>query len=221
MRINIRTVKAALVALASGVLLLTTAGCSSTAQPSAATQVRANLTPEVSYALPSAGVSTPFAYQQLLTAHYAGDSHQLLVQLQGDAKGLTLAGLTPFGLKLFTASFTAQGLEVSKLNIPGKLPEPAQVLSDIMLALYPAETMQAALPEGFVLQDKGMQRLLTAEAAEKDRGQTVYVIDYSMQQGHRLPVRIEQKIFGYVIELSYLSIQTGEATEPVREDKQL
>ncbi|MBU3826553.1 MAG: DUF3261 domain-containing protein [Candidatus Anaerobiospirillum merdipullorum] len=192
--------KAVLFALGLMLTATTFLGCASHRQDSSA-PLSAALTPTVRYVLPSLAGVQPFAWQQLLTAHYQEKSHQLVVQLEYDGKVLHLAGMTPFGLRLFAAWYDGTQLNIEKLELPaGQLPDAAQVLSDILLSIVPQENLATQLPSGFTLTSKGLTRILLDAEHEP-----VLQIDYKAQGDAILPVKISHRRFNYTIGLDYLN----------------
>ncbi len=176
----------------SAFLLLS--GCAeSTVSPK---EISAVLVPGVSYKLPAPVSDKVFSLRQLLQAHYAGDSYDLVVILESDGTVLKLAGLTVHGLRLFSASYDGYSLNIDKLAADN-LPDPNQMLSDVMLSLYPKDIFD--LPAGFTLSDTNLTRTL-----KDPSGKAVLEISYRNLQGDLMPIRIKHLVFNYEINLTYL-----------------
>ncbi|MGS2723231.1 DUF3261 domain-containing protein [Porticoccus sp. GXU_MW_L64] len=98
--------------------------------------------------------------QQRVTGEYAGKQHKMLCVLEVNSDTLSLAALSPQGIKLFGLQYDGQTLQQSRSRwIPEQL-QPIQVLNDIQLALWPAEAIIARLPNGWQLVDKNSERNL-------------------------------------------------------------
>lgn len=176
--------------------LLILTGCTA---PPKDTQPRAWLKPGVSVALPSPGLESPVSEQQLLTATVRGKSHSLVALLDVDNTQLTLAGLSSMGVRLFLLRYDDTGITTEQSVILPELPPAGQVLADIMLSYWPVARWTPLLPAGWTLTDKGSQRELRDE-----KNTLVSLITYSGNAGTRIPVRIDNQIFGYQIAIAHL-----------------
>lgn len=161
-------------------------------------QPQAWLQPGVLVTLPAPGISPPVNVQQLLTGTVDGKQHSLLVLLNADQQGITLAGLSPLGIRLFLLRYDASGIH-SEQHIPVvKLPPPSQVLADIMLTHWPIAAWQPQLPPGWTLRDIGDQRQLRNAS-----GKLITDIHYLTRNGQRQPIAITQHAFHYHIAIHY------------------
>jgi len=157
------------------------------------------LRPGVRITLPPPGITPAFQQQQLLTGQVKGKSQSLLVLLSADSEKIELAGLSSVGIRLFRVTYDAQGIHSQQLMPLPQLPPASQVLADIMLSHWPVAVWQKQLPPGWVLEDRGMTRLL-----RDDRGEVVTEIDYLPRGNAREPVSIRQRAFGYQIRIQHL-----------------
>ena len=176
----------------------------------AQTPAEALLEPGVKVPLPTVHGIVPATFHQLMTIGYRDQTQQLQTVLEIAPGSLSLAGLTPAGIRLFEGRY--DGVEVSTELAAGmeKMPPVSQVLLDVMLSLCPPDRF--TLPPGYVLQDRGW---LHRELYAPD-GSTVYAIEYddALGSGRRLPVSISHQVFGYQVSFRYLpSPQAEDAGE--------
>ena len=144
--------------------------------------------------LPAPTLSSPLRHQQLLTATVNDKQQSLLVMLDADGQKITLAALSPVGIRLFKVTYDAGGIHTEQSMALPELPPAAQVLADIMLSYWPIKDWQAQLPEGWQLTDIGDKRMLTDA-----KGELITEIQYQHQNGQREPVMIIQHHFDYQI----------------------
>lgn len=163
---------------------------------------RAYLAPGASLVLPTPVRDQPLYRQQLLSAHSRGGEHQLLTVLEADGQRLTLAGLTPSGIRLFRLGYDGKHIQTEQLaGLPGgALPPVTQVLADVMMSYWPLAAWQPQLPRGWHLADEGMVRRLTGPD-----GQLVSEIHYRLIDGEREPVRLIQHAFDYQLQMEKLA----------------
>ena len=142
--------------LTATALLLLQTGCVTRTRPLSVPI--ANLDTQTQIKLPPPTLSAPAATlyrEQLLHATANGRTHTLHTVLEIDGQKIKLAGLTTLGLRLFRLTYENQSIQVETLSrLPDKLPSPAQVLSDIMLAYWPVESWLPQLPDNWTLADK-------------------------------------------------------------------
>ncbi|MBK5143777.1 DUF3261 domain-containing protein [Budviciaceae bacterium BWR-B9] len=146
--------------------------------------------------LPAPTLTSPLHYQQLLTATVEGKSQSMLVLLDADQEKITLAALSPVGIRLFKLTYDATGIHTEQsISLP-QLPPAEQVLADIMLSYWPIADWQAHLPEGWQLNDQQNQRILT-----DNKGNVISEIQYLSENNRREPILITQHHFGYQISI--------------------
>lgn len=167
-------------------------GCAT--NPPSDMQPQAWLKRGVQVKLPVPTLDKPVSQQQLLTATVNGKQQSLLVLLNADGKSLQLAGLSPLGIRLFKVVYDQTGIHTEQaMKIEG-LPPANQVLADIMLSYWPAQSWQPLLPPGWKLDDQSLRRTLL-----DNEGNTITRIDYLPQGSGRQPVSITQMAFHYQI----------------------
>jgi len=139
---------------------------------------------------------------QLITAQWGESNKQkLLVQLQVDQQKVILAGFSAWGVKLLSLSYFGEqfGHKIETNVIAGladKLPQPEQVLFNVMLAIWPEDSWHEPLESiGWRLQQTPLQRILI-----DDKGDVIITIDYQRKpylnglityQDHRLDYRVD------------------------------
>lgn len=183
--------------LISILLMLLLAGCS---HPRSDKRPTAWLRPGTKIELPAPGISHPIRSQQVLTGHFNGQTQSLVVMLNADHHKLSLAGLSPMGIRLFLLTYDQQGIHSEQSIVVPNLPPASQVLADVMLSFYPLPSWQQQLPSGWTLQDEQDFRRL-----RDTQGQLVTEIHYRQIAGQRLPISIEQHAFHYHLTLDYLT----------------
>ncbi|MDF7657681.1 DUF3261 domain-containing protein [Erwiniaceae bacterium L1_54_6] len=187
-------IKKSLILLLFSLLL---GGCAQqTTQPNRPT---AWLKPGVRVTLPAPGISPAFQQQQLLTGHTKGKTQSLLVLLAADGQHISLAGLSSLGIRLFSVTYDASGIHTQQMMALPEMPPASQVLADVMLSHWPISAWQPQLPSGWQLQDIGDRREL------RDPSGTVVTLIHYIQRGkQRDPISIEQRAFGYLIQIQTL-----------------
>lgn len=171
-------------------------GCSSSKHPK---QPSAWLKPGVSVTLPSPGLNQSFTEQQLLTANVKGKSYSLIALLDVNSEGLSLAGLSSLGVRLFLLNYDNQGIHTEQSIMLPELPPAEQVLADIMLSYWPTDSWSSHLPKGWQIIDHATTRELRDE-----QQQLVSEITYQVDSNGKVPMKIDNRIFGYQIMISHL-----------------
>ncbi|WP_347253802.1 DUF3261 domain-containing protein [Leminorella grimontii] len=159
-------------------------------------QPKAWLKPGTRVVLPAPTLNVKLNQQQLLTATVDGKAQSLMVMLDADGQKITLAALSPIGIRLFKVTYDAMGIHTEQSVALGELPPAEQVLSDIMMSYWPIEAWTPNLPKGWRLTDIQDKRLL-----QDERGETVSEIQYRNEGGKRQPVAIIHHRFGYQIQI--------------------
>lgn len=181
-------------------LFLVTLLCGCQHSTPLASQPMAWLAPGTKVRLPPPSLTQPVRSQQMLTGNFKGKSQSLLVMLDANSDKLSLAGLSPLGIRLFMLNYDAKGLHTEQSIVVPHLPPASQVLADVMLSFYPISTWQHYLPEGWCLTDKDEVRQLLDPS-----GQAIVTIRYRTVNAQRLPVSLEQHAFHYQIFINYLN----------------
>ncbi|WP_159566192.1 DUF3261 domain-containing protein [Budvicia diplopodorum] len=177
--------------LSSVLLILLLGGCSLSQDQS---HPQAWLKRGVKVTLPAPTLSTPLHHQQLLTATVKGKQQSLLVMLDADGQKITLAALSPVGVRLFKVTYDTLGVHTERSIVVPELPPAEQVLADIMLSYWPISDWQTQLPEGWLLLDSDEKRMLTDA-----KGEPISEILYQTLNDKREPVMIIQHYFNYQI----------------------
>lgn len=176
--------------------IITMVLCSCTNKP---TIQQTWLTKDVKVNLPSPTLKQTYQDQQLLTFNYKGQQHSLITIVNADSDSLHVIGLSTLGIRLFNIDYQNNTITTKQNIIINELPPASQILSDIMLSIYPIEQWQSVLPTGWQLIDYDQQRLLI-----NDQKQTVIEISYQqpLSSQIRKPTNIKHYIFGYQIAIS-------------------
>ncbi len=140
--------------------------------------------------LPPAALGRSLALQQQLLVHAGGQSRRIEVLLEADAESVRLALLN---LGQTMARLDWDGRNLSQTSAPGwpGAVSGERVLSDLQLALWPADAIAAALPPDWTLEQRGAQRLL------RRSGQVAATVDFptptridlvDLQHGYRIEI---------------------------------
>lgn len=178
-------------------LSLLLSGCAKHDSPS--DRPTAWLKPGVRVTLPAPGISPAFQQQQLLTGHAKGKTQSLLVLLSADSQQVSLAGLSSLGIRLFRVTYDKNGIHTQQMMALPEMPPASQVLADVMLSHWPLSAWQPQLPPGWRLVDEGDRRELRDPA-----GKVVTLIRYLQRGTVREPISIDQRAFGYQIQIQHL-----------------
>ncbi|AFI92804.1 DUF3261 domain-containing protein [Pectobacterium parmentieri] len=178
-----------------GVLVLV--GCASKQHDDGRPQ--AWLKPGVKVTLPVPAITPSVNEQQLLTGTFDGKQQSLLVMLSADDKQLSLVGLSSIGIRLFNVTYDAQGVHTEQSIVLPQLPPASQVLADIMLSHWPIAVWQTQLPAGWTLKDSDDKRQL-----RDNRGTLITEIRYMTRNNQRVPMSVQQFVFGYHIVIQHL-----------------
>ena len=178
-------------------LSLLLSGCAKHDSPSE--RPTAWLKPGVRITLPAPGISPAFQQQQLLTGHAKGKTQSLLVLLSADSQQISLAGLSSLGIRLFRVTYDKNGIHTQQMMALPEMPPASQVLADVMLSHWPLSAWQPQLPPGWQLVDEGDRRELRDPA-----GNVVTLIRYLQRGTVREPISIDQRAFGYQIQIQHL-----------------
>lgn len=144
--------------------------------------------------LPAPKLDQPIERQQLLTATMNGESNSLVTMLSADGQQLTLAGLSPLGIRLFKVTYTVDGIQTKQsISLP-EIPPASQILLDVMMAYWPIASWQTQLPNGWSLVDVENKRFLY-----DTKNTLISEITYELENNVREPVMMQQYAFGYQI----------------------
>ncbi|MBL4829354.1 MAG: DUF3261 domain-containing protein [Aliivibrio sp.] len=113
---------------------------------------------------------------QLITVDWNEQQHKLPVQLEVDSEKVVLAGFASWGSTLLSVTYDNHSFETFVMpGLSDTLPEPKQVLFNIMVTLWPIDTWTPRLSKiNWTLTQSNKQRLLKDE-----NGDVVIRIDYA------------------------------------------
>ncbi|EJN09287.1 DUF3261 domain-containing protein [Herbaspirillum sp. YR522] len=121
--------------------------------------------------LAPAALGAEISLQQHLTVQREGRTDQLDTVLEIDARQLDLVGLA-FGQRVMSLHYDGRELTTWRhFMLPAQV-QGEDVLQDVQLTLWPAESIRSALPAGWELRESEGQRTLL------QGGEPIAVIDY-------------------------------------------
>ena len=181
-------------------LLSLLVACSSTEQKKT-DELKAYITKEIEISVPEAKFDTEESFDQLLSTTYNGKKSSLLVSSVIKKNSISVTGLTPGYLKLFTLTYDESGINAEYSVPKALLPPINQVLLDIMLSYK--NNLNHDLPKEFRIIDKGNERTISYVDITKMR-KVIYKIEYKSMNGKRLPNKIINFEFNYTINFKYV-----------------
>lgn len=181
-------------------LLSLLVACSSTEQKKT-DELKAYITKEIEISVPKAKFDTEESFDQLLSTTYNGKKSSLLVSSVIKKNSISVTGLTPGYLKLFTLTYDESGINAEYSVPKAMLPPINQVLLDIMLSYK--NNLNHDLPKEFRIIDKGNERTISYTDITKMR-KVIYKIEYKSMNGKRLPNKIINFEFNYTINFKYV-----------------
>lgn len=181
-------------------LLSLLCACSSTEQKKT-DEVKAYITKEIEISVPKAQFDTEESFDQLLSTTYNGKKSSLLVSSVIKKNSISVTGLTPGYLKLFTLTYDENGINAEYSVPKAMLPPVNQVLLDIMLSYK--SNLNNDLPKEFRIIDKGNERTISYVDITKMR-KVIYKIEYKSMNDKRLPNKIINFEYNYTINFKYL-----------------
>lgn len=146
-----------------GVLVLQTGGCATTeAQPEA----------RLGLMLAPGTLGESISVQQQLRVERDGRIDHLDIALEVDPERMQMVGLA-FGQRVLRLNYDGQTLHTWRhLLLPSQV-RAEDILEDVQLTLWPADAIRQALPEGWRIEEDGLQRTLLLN------DKTVMLIEYS------------------------------------------
>ena len=181
-------------------LLSLLVACSSTEQKKT-DELKAYITKEIEISVPKAKFDTEESFDQLLSTTYNGKKSSLLVSSVIKKNSISVTGLTPGYLKLFTLTYDESGINAEYSVPKAMLPPINQVLLDIMLSYK--NDLNHDLPKEFRIIDKGNERTISYVDITKMR-KVIYKIESKSMNGKRLPNKIINFEFNYTINFKYV-----------------
>lgn len=173
-------------ALLACALVLGLGGCASAPPPAARLGLK----------LPPAELGATIAVQQHLRVERNGRSDELDVAMEIDPQRIELVGLA-LGQRVLSLSYDGKQLQTWRhVMLPSQV-RAEDVLEDVQLTLWPAESIRAALPAGWRVEDQGLRRTVTLE------GEPVMVIDYASMPRWSGTVVLENLRYRYRLTIQF------------------
>ncbi|PTP40760.1 DUF3261 domain-containing protein [Vibrio splendidus] len=198
----IRTLKITFVTLV-GVMLT---ACSMVSQQPTRASVSINNDTELALPLP-AELGYSLTASQLISATWETDTQQLPVQVEVTADKVVLAGFSSWGTRILSLQYQNQVIDTQVLSgLGATLPQPEQVLFNLMLTLWPAEAWTQPLQTiGWHLVDTDNTRTVF-----DDDQQAIIRIEYQAKANE--PKISGDIVFKHLIQGYTITIQTLNST---------
>ncbi|WP_286296241.1 DUF3261 domain-containing protein [Vibrio apostichopi] len=197
-----KTIKIAL-AVVLGLLL---SACSMVSQQPSGASVSIDKDTELALPQP-AELGYSFTASQLISATWQDDTQQLPVQVEVTLDKVVLAGFSSWGTRILSLQYQNQAIETQVLSgLGATLPQPDQVLFNLMLTLWPIEAWAQPLQGiGWHLVDTENSRTVFDE-----NQQAIIQIDYQAEPGtHKTTGNI---VFKHLTQGYTITIQTLNST---------
>ncbi|MDP2591172.1 DUF3261 domain-containing protein [Vibrio splendidus] len=198
----IRTLKLTFVTLV-GVML---SACSMVSQQPTGASVSINNDTELALPLP-AELGYSLTASQLISATWEADTQQLPVQVEVTADKVVLAGFSSWGTRILSLQYQNQVIDTQVLSgLGATLPQPEQVLFNLMLTLWPTEAWTQPLQTiGWHLVDTDNTRTVF-----DDDQQAIIRIEYQVKANE--PKLSGDIVFKHLIQGYTITIQTLNST---------
>ncbi|MDH5897294.1 DUF3261 domain-containing protein [Vibrio splendidus] len=198
----IRTLKITFVTLV-GVML---SACSMVSQQPTGANVSINNDTELALPLP-AELGYSLTASQLISATWETDTQQLPVQVEVTADKVVLAGFSSWGTRILSLQYQNQVIDTQVLSgLGATLPQPEQVLFNLMLTLWPTEAWTQPLQTiGWHLVDTNNTRTVF----DNDQ-QAIIRIEYQAKANE--PKLSGDIVFKHLIQGYTITIQTLNST---------
>lgn len=198
----IRTLKITFVTLV-GVML---SACSMVSQQPIGASVSINNDTELALPLP-AELGYSLTASQLISATWETDTQQLPVQVEVTADKVVLAGFSSWGTRILSLQYQNQVIDTQVLSgLGATLPQPEQVLFNLMLTLWPTEAWTQPLQTiGWHLVDTDNTRTVF-----DDDQQAIIRIEYQAKANE--PKLSGDIVFKHLIQGYTITIQTLNST---------
>ncbi|MEZ8606792.1 MULTISPECIES: DUF3261 domain-containing protein [unclassified Vibrio] len=198
----IQTLKVTFVTLV-GILLT---ACSMVSQQPSGASVSIDNDTELALPMP-AELGYSLTASQLISATWETDTQQLPVQVEVTADKVVLAGFSSWGTRILSLQYQNQAIETQVLSgLGATLPQPEQVLFNLMLTLWPIEAWAQSLQGiGWHLVDTDNSRTVF-----NDKKQAIIRIDYQAEPNtHKTAGNI---VFKHLTQGYTITIQTLDST---------
>lgn len=134
-------------------VMLAMGGCASVGPGSPCTG-----TPAGDYCLQPTTAVAPFSALQRIDFSMGARHETLVANLEVDAAGLRLAGLTPLGQKVLQVAYDNRRVAI-ETSLPERVADASQIVALIQLALWPASSVRSGLQDdGVQVQEDGRMR---------------------------------------------------------------
>ncbi|MFA0159105.1 DUF3261 domain-containing protein [Vibrio sp. 10N.261.46.A3] len=185
-------------------ILLT--ACSMVSQQPSGASVSINNDTELALPLP-AELGYSLTASQLISATWENDTQQLPVQVEVTADKVVLAGFSSWGTRILSLQYQNQVIDTQVLSgLGATLPQPEQVLFNLMLTLWPADAWAQSLQSiGWHLVDTDKTRTVW-----DDNQQAIIRIEYQAKVGE--PKTSGEIVFKHLIQGYTITIQTLNST---------
>jgi hypothetical protein len=188
------------------VLGLLLSACSMVSQQPTGASVSLDNDTELALPLPSE-LGYSFTASQLINATWQDETQQLPVQVEVTADKVVLAGFSSWGTRILSLQYQNQVIDTQVLSgLGATLPQPEQVLFNLMLTLWPTEAWTQPLQNiSWHLVDTDNSRTVFDE-----NQQAIIEIDYQSEPGtHKTTGNI---VFKHLIQGYTITIQTLNST---------
>jgi hypothetical protein len=114
------------------------------------------------YCLQPTTARTPFEVQQKVEASLRGRRETLIVNIESDADGLRVIGLTPFGHKVLQVTYDNRA--ASAPTLPDRRLSPTLLVALLQIALWPTDAVLAGLETPLTLEEgSNVRRILNGD----------------------------------------------------------
>jgi hypothetical protein len=191
--------------IALGVVLgLLLSACSMVSQQPTGASVSIDNDTELALPLPSE-LGYSFTASQLINATWQNETQQLPVQVEVTPDKVVLAGFSSWGTRILSLQYQNQVIDTQVLSgLGATLPQPEQVLFNLMLTLWPVEAWTQPLESiGWYLVDTENSRTVF-----DDNQQAIIRIDYQADSGSdktRGDIVFTHLLQGYTITIQTLN----------------
>ncbi|MCK8081579.1 DUF3261 domain-containing protein [Vibrio crassostreae] len=198
----IKTLKVTFATLV-GILLT---ACSMVSQQPSGASVSIDNDTELALPMP-AELGYSLTASQLISATWETDTQQLPVQVEVTADKVVLAGFSSWGTRILSLQYQNQVIDSQVLSgLGATLPQPEQVLFNLMLTLWPADAWAQPLQSiGWHLVDTDKTRTVF-----DDKQQAIISIEYQAKVGE--PKTSGEIVFKHLIQGYTITIQTLNST---------
>ncbi|CAK1694440.1 conserved exported hypothetical protein [Vibrio crassostreae] len=190
-------------AILVGILM---SACSMVSQQPSGASVSIDQDTDLALPLP-ADLGYSLTASQLISATWQDDTQQLPVQVEVTPEKVVLAGFSSWGTRILSLQYQNQAIETQVLSgLGATLPQPEQVLFNLMLTLWPTEAWAQPLQSiGWHLVDTDNSRTVF-----NDNQQAIIRIDYQTEPGtHKTTGNI---VFKHLTQGYTITIQTLNST---------